>query len=189
MAKNALAYGVLIPHELRDRFGEASEQCLTGRFPIVSIDISTDRDPCGIRQGTILRNPADDDCFANLAFRGFFSWRRGTVEVIGNQLAYYDIFSVHLNRATLMRDLLRKIDKAQSALPIIPSDFGQYVALLAPAVGISYMIVAEDEATEQRNHYPTGFYNIRPIKDAQVYIRNLISALAEKYLITTPGQG
>jgi hypothetical protein len=178
-----LAYGVLLPRELRDRFRTPGEKAMTARFPVIAINLSENKDPVGIQRGTILTNPRDDDDrYAALTFRTHLCWEAGELAVFGHHLSYYDLFSVDLSRAERMVALLRKIRKAEATLPVNPSDFGQYVALLAPAVGIKYMVMAEDDDTETRNHYPSGWYRIRPIRDAQVYIQNLITEVKEKYV-------
>jgi len=189
MQRNQFAYGVLLPRELRDRFMTAESKSMTARLPIVAINVTTDRDPTGVQKGTILTNPRDDDdAYAGLAFRGYLGWATGEVKLIGRELAYYDLFAVDLSRAERMVSLLRKIRAAEAKLPVTPADLGQYVALLAPAVGIRYMVTAEDEETERRNCYPEGWYRIGAIRDAQVYLQNLIVSVGEKYLPTIQSQ-
>jgi hypothetical protein len=155
---------------------------MTARFPIIAINVTTDRDPIGVQKGTILTNPRDDeDAYAGLAFRGYLGWATGEVKLIGCELANYDLLAVDLSRAERMVSLLRKIRDAESKLPVTPTDFGQYIALLAPAVGIRYVVTAADEETDNRNCYPDGWYRIGAIRDAQGCVQNLIVGVREKY--------
>ncbi len=185
MQKSQFTYGVMLPRELRDRFMSPDRKSMTAILPIVAINIAVQKNPTGIGTGTIITNPRDDDdSYAGLAFRGYLSWARGEVELVGRELEYYDVFSVNLRRAERMLALLRKIRNAEARLPAIPSCLGQYIALLGPAVGIKYAVTAEDDATERRNYYPEGWYRIRPIREAQVYLQNLVAGVREKYLPT-----
>ena len=158
---------------------------MTVKLPIVAIDL-TDKDPTGIRKGTIFTNPRDDeDAYADLSFRAYFSWSTGELEQISRELQYYDTFSVDLSRAERMLALLRKIRKAQAALPIAPCDFGQYVALLAPSVGIKYIVAPADEETVRCGNYHDGWYRISAIRDAQAYIYRLVEDLKQRHLLPT----
>lgn len=190
MQKNQHAYGVFLPLKLHDRFMTAGQTSMTARLPIVAIDIATHKDPTGTRKGTILTNPRDDeDAYADLWFRAYLSWSTGELQQIGRELQYFDVFSIDVNRAERMVALLRKIRSAHEKLPVTPCDFGQYVTLLAPTVGIKYIVRPEDDETEARNHYPDGWYRILPVRDAQAYINNLVDDVREKYLAAAVGAG
>jgi hypothetical protein len=180
-----LAYGVFLPLQFRDSYVTSGRDSMTIKLPIVAIDIP-DKDPRGTRKGTILTNPRDDeDAYADLSFRAYFVWSTGELQQIGLELQYYDTFSVDLSRAERMVALLRKIRKAQARLPITPCDFGQYVALLGPSVGIKYIVTPEDEETDRRANYPEGWYRISVIRDAQAYIYRLVEDLKQRHLLAT----
>jgi hypothetical protein len=181
MEKPRFEYAVMLPLELKDRHGW--EDAMTAKLPIVTINVAERADPCGVQRGTILSNPrSDSDPYADLVFRSFLSWRTGTFEEVSWDLEYHDIFSVDLARAERMTKLLKRIREALDHLPISPSGFSQYVALLGAAIGIKYMAIPENEETERRNHYPDGWYRIKPIRDAQNYVFKLLSDVARKHL-------
>jgi hypothetical protein len=181
MKKQQLAYGVLLPHEVKDRRLLASEKMMSAQFSIVGIDIVSQPDPTGVQKGTLITNPrSESDPYADLRFGAHVSWRTGELQVTGWDLEYKDVFSIDLDRATRMCALLKRIRKALDNLPVRPIDFGQYISLLGPSAGIDYMVRAEDEQTEARNSYPDGWYRILPIRDAQNYVHSLIVNLADK---------
>jgi hypothetical protein len=191
MQKQRSAHGVLLPHEIKDPYMLTSEKRMSAKFSIVAIDLVSQPDPTGVQKGTLITNPRHDcDAYADLRFWALVSWTTGELKVSNWELEYRDVFSVDLDRAKRMCALLKRIHKAHDNLPVCPVDFGQYISLLGPAVGIDYMVQAEDEETEARNSYPHGWYRILPIRNAQNYVQRLILSLADKYsgaLTTNPG--
>jgi hypothetical protein len=185
MNKPSLEYAVMLPLELKDR--HMRPESMMVKLPIVTINVAERADPAGVHRGTILSNPhSDSDAYADLVFRAYLSWRTGALEVVSWELEYQDVFSVDLARAERMTKLLKRIRKAHDNLPVSPSGFSQYVALLGAAIGINYMAMAEDAETERRNHYPDGWYRINPIRDVQNYVFNLLSDVARKYVPGKP---
>jgi hypothetical protein len=185
------AYGVLLPHEIKDPYMLKSEKRMSAKFSIVAIDVVSQPDPTGVQKGTLITNPRHDcDAYADLRFGALVSWTTGELTVSNWELEYRDVFSVDLDRAKRMFALLKRIRKAHDDLPVRPVDFGQYISLLGPTVGIEYMVRAEDEETEARNSYPHGWYRILPIRNAQNYVHSLVLNLADEYstaVATNPG--
>ncbi len=186
MTKTRSAYGVLLPHEIKDPYMLKSEKRMSAKFSIVSIDVVSQPDPIGVQRGTLITNPRHDcDSYADLRFWALVSWTTGELKVSNWELEYRDVFSVDLDRAKRMCALLKRIRKAYDNLPVRPVDFGQYISLLGPKVGIDYMVRAEDEETEARNSYPHGWYRILPIRQAQHYVQSLILNVAAKHASAT----
>src|SRR5258708_25132073 len=183
MDRPKFAYGVMLPHELKDRFMLPADKMMSARFPIVAMNVTSQPDPTGVHKGTLISNPRDDsDSYANLVFSAHVSWRTGAIETTCWELEYADLFSVDLARAERMVALLRRIRRVREKLPVRPADFGQYIALLGAAVGIEYMVRAEDEATEKRSYYPDGWYRISPVREAQNYVDHLLLGVQERYM-------
>lgn len=183
-----LAYGVVLPLELKARHSLEPQKSTTATLSIVTINLTDNSDPTGTSRGTILSNPRDDsDPHADLGFRAYLSWETGAFKEVGWELEYHNVFSVDLAKAERMLKMLKRVRKAHSDFPIAPSGFAQYVALLGAAIGIKYMVTAENEETERRNHYPDGWYRIRPIRDAQNYVSSLLSAFERKYVLEAGG--
>lgn len=162
-----LSYGVMLPHALKHEHPTTGPSLLA-HLHLVGIQASDKNDACGVHKGTIITNPrSDSDPFADLEFSCVLRWGSGELETFGYDLQYRNVYSVDMQRAAGMLAMLRKIRRVHLALPVQPSDFAQFVTLLAPKIGIKYMVTAEDEGTEQRQHYPTGWYRILPIRNAQ----------------------
>lgn len=180
-----LSHGVMLPHELKPEYPTTNSSFLA-HLHLVAIQAPDKDDISGVHKGTIITNPrSDSDPFADLTFSCIVSWGKGELEAFGWDFEYRNVYSVDMQRAERMLAMLRKIRNAKLAFPVKPSGFAQFVTLLALKVGIKYMVTAEDEATEQSQHYPTGWYRIRPIRDAENYISHLVEGVREKYLPQT----
>src|SRR5258707_16563 len=114
-----LAYGVVLPLELKARHSLEPQKSTTATLSIVTINLTGNSDPTGTSRGTILSNPRDDsDPHADLGFRAYLSWATGAFKEVGWELEYHNVFSVDLAKAERMLKMLKRVRKAHSDFPV-----------------------------------------------------------------------
>ncbi len=96
-----------------------------------------------------VRNCSDSDDFSadfdDLTFRCQVSARTCEGEPYGFSCEYKDIYTLDLRRAERCVKMLRKIEKAGEKFPVHPETFGQFVALLCAALGITGAVQAPED--------------------------------------------
>ena len=88
-------------------------------------------------------------------------------------LNYANVYSVDLDKAERMVKFLRKVEKAESKTPIRPTTFGQYVTLMASALGITKLV--KPSSANAGWDYDSGNDSVYPVSDAQYAIDSMIA--------------
>lgn len=123
MKKTTEKFALLLRNKNRDiRHGD-----IYGKIEISIVDIS---------EG--VRNPGSEHAFNDLSFRAQWDIDGGT-RTYGWEAAYRDVYIVRLAEAKRMFSTLQKIEKAYLRAKVKPLTFGQYVTVVALALGIKHV--------------------------------------------------
>lgn len=87
------------------------------------------------------------------------------------EIEYRDVYAVDLRRAEIMTKTLKRIAKAEAALPIRPTTFGQWAVLMCKALGIDEIVAAKNAGGWS---YSETEHHIGEIAEAQWRIDNAI---------------
>lgn len=142
-----------------------------GTFNVYVVELQHNK---GVRR---VRGVGSDSAFDNMAFH--VQWdtegchSTPLEHTYGWQVRYRDVYSVDLSDAERMVQTLRKAAKAYAALTVKPVTFGQYVAMLANALGI-HGALTESKQGNGSHYYDDNIYLEHNLADAAEIIDRVI---------------
>lgn len=126
-----------------------------------------------VEDGGKIRNPGYDHPYNDLTFDAQWRVESPTEPTYGWEAKYRNVYSVGLQRAKRMYKTLQKVEKVRGKSLISPTTFGQYVALMAHALGINKVI--RQRTPSGNGDYDGGEYSTYGLDMAQTIIDGLIS--------------
>jgi hypothetical protein len=183
--RSKLEYGVLVAPIKRDR----SDTSVGWKLSILSIEpnegVKLDGVVTYADDVAKVRNPlsGEKDPFCDLTFYAHVSWAYNQqVELGFYGLHYYSPYCVNLEDAERMVKMLKRVKKANAALPIEHPTFPQWVVLMASAIGVKYVV--QERGGDASWHTRTQYY-IAPVREAQRMLEREIDKL-RKQIFPTP---
>lgn len=129
-----------------------------------------------------IQNPSHDHEFENLRFRAQWDTNREDERererTYGWEISYRDVYSVDLDDVNRFAKVLRRARKALETSTVKPVTFGQYVTIVADALGISTVVV-ESIHSEDSIQYRDRTFNFWSMQDAAMLIDGMIQASRE----------
>jgi len=107
----------------------------------------------------------------------YMTWRNGEFSANMFETRYHGYMYVDTPAAETMLKGLRKASKIQSAFPLTPTTFGQYVALMAAGFGVKE--VCRETANGHTGFYSDSAWQYLPISYIQVLIDEEIARVRE----------
>lgn len=131
-----------------------------------------------------IQNPGHQHEFDGLRFR--CQWdtvRKDERErTYGWEISYRDVYSVNLEDVNRFAKVLRRARKALEKSTVKPMTFGQYVTIIADALGISTVVV-ESIHSEDSIQYRNRTFNFWSMQDAATLIDGMILTSREEQAV------
>jgi hypothetical protein len=116
--------------------------------------------------------------YADLQFRAQGPVK-GTGDVYGWTVSYYDLYNVDLPEAERIMKMLKRISNLK--MPVQPATFGQYVQLIAQGIGITKTVTLRGKRPGGGWSHDDCEYSIRGIQDCQWEVDRMVAEFVEPY--------